>query len=48
MTIHPRLRSMGLLALVPAVTAGSEAWRTWSSDRAGSEVAALARRATSR
>ena len=42
--MSPRLRSaLGLFALVLVVTAASEAWRAWSSDRVGSEVAALAR-----
>lgn len=44
MTISPRLRStLGLLALVVVVTAASEAWRAWSADRLGRDVAARAR-----
>lgn len=42
--MSPRLRSgLSLLALVLLVSGASEAWRAWSSDRLGSEVAALAK-----
>ena len=38
-----RLRSaLSLIAIVLAVGAASEAWRAWSADRVGEEVAALA------
>ena len=44
MTISPRLRStLGLLALVLAVTAGASLTRLVESDRVGHDVAALAR-----
>ncbi len=42
--ISPRLRSgLSLLAVVLVVAAASEGWRTWSTDRVGTEVASLAR-----
>ena len=42
--MNPRLRSgLGLLAVVLVVAGASEAWRAWSADRLGREVAALAR-----
>ena len=42
--LPPRLRSgLSLLALVLAVGAASEGWRTWTADRVGTQVAALAR-----
>ena len=42
--MSPRLRSgLGLLALILAVTAASEAWRAWSARRVGQEAAALAK-----
>jgi glutaredoxin len=44
MALTPRMRSgLGLIVLVLAVGGASEAWRAWSSERVGSEVAALAR-----
>ena len=44
MPVNPRLRSgLSLLALVLLVSAISEGWRGWSSDRLGREVAALAK-----
>jgi glutaredoxin len=42
--ISPRLRSgLTVLALVLAVSAASEGWRAWSTDRVGTDVASLAR-----
>jgi glutaredoxin len=42
--ISPRLRSgLTLLVLVLAVSAASEGWRAWSTDRVGAQVASLAR-----
>lgn len=41
--MNARLRSaLSLIAVVLAVGAASEAWRAWSADRIGDEVAALA------